>query len=199
MRPLPGILAMLAVALPFQAFAQDRSASQPDVTCDPTSPVLELSYSGGMIADPDPTPFVRVFCEGRVLIHYPAYTKRAGEYELVLSPQELDELLATFAGDQLLTIEPDRMASLAAEVQATGPVEKPEDHGVTANVEVRFESVTPADPARAEMVDVERRFSIPAAAVEAGAQAPVEPLQNFAAGIRQLEALAEHPGLERVP
>ena len=191
---------MLALALPFQTSAQDQSAtSKPDYTCDPTTPVLELSYSGGMIADPDPTPFVRVFCEGRVVIHFPAYTKRAGEYELILSPTDLERLLATFAADQLLTIEPDRIEALATEVQATGPVEMPSDHGVTANVEVRFETVTPADPARAEMVDVERRFSIPAAAVEASARAPVEPLQDFAAGIRQLEALAERPDLERIP
>lgn len=190
---------MLVVALPFQTFAQDQSsAAKPSYTCDPTTPVLELSYSGGLIADPDPTPFVRVFCEGRVLIHYPAYTKKAGDYELRLSPAELEQLLATFATDQLLNVEPGRMETLAADLQTTGPVEMPGDHGVTANVEVRFETVTPADPARAEMVDVERRFSMPAAAVEASARAPVEPLQDFAAGVRELEALAERPDLEPV-
>jgi hypothetical protein len=40
---------------------------------------------------------------------------------------------------------------------------------------------------------------LPTAAVEAGARAPIEPLQDFAAGIRQLEALAERPELVKLP
>ena len=31
----------------------------------PEEPLLELSYQGGMIANPDPTPFVRVYPGGR--------------------------------------------------------------------------------------------------------------------------------------
>ena len=43
--------------------------------------------------------------------------KDAGEFELRLSPEELEDLLATFAQPQLLTLEPASLAAMAAEQQ----------------------------------------------------------------------------------
>jgi hypothetical protein len=197
-----GLLAILAVPLG-DALAQ--GADQPDeakfsYTRAADQPILELSYEGGMIADRDPTPYIRVYGDGRAVIHRPVYMKDAGEFELQLSPEELENLLATFAQPQLLTLEPGRLAAMAAEVQAeAGPVELPGDHGVTANVDVRLERVAPDTAGAPALLDVDRRISLPTAAVEAGARAPIEPLQDFAAGIRQLEALAERPELVKLP
>lgn len=199
-----GILAILAVPVG-EALAQ--GADQPaepkfSYTRAADQPILELSYEGGMIADPDPTPYIRVYGDGRAVIHRPVYMKDAGDFELQLSPEELENLLATFAQPELLTLDPARLTAMAAEAQGraeAGPVERPGDHGITANVDVRLERVEPETASAPALLDVDRRISLPTAAVEAGARAPIEPLQDFAAGIKQLEALAERPELVKLP
>jgi hypothetical protein len=44
-------------------------------------------------AEQDKTPLVRVFGDGRVLVYHPHYMKQAGEYEMRLSDDELNDLL----------------------------------------------------------------------------------------------------------
>ncbi len=44
-------------------------------------------------ADQDSTPLLRIYGDGRVIVHHPTYMKFAGQYEMHLSPQELDELV----------------------------------------------------------------------------------------------------------
>ena len=58
-----------------------------------TAQVLVLRYSGGMIANPDTTPYCRIYGSGRVRFHWPTYTKRAGDYEMTLKRAELDGLM----------------------------------------------------------------------------------------------------------
>ena len=170
-------------------------------------PVLELSYEGGMIQSEDPAAFVRVYGDGRVLIHRPRYMKEAGDYTVTLSQEELEDLLRPFADSRLLTLDEPQLAEMAAAVQpAAGPVRPTSDHGVVANVQVRLERVRP-EGAAAPLANVDRRVSLPVATLEAAARAPVleaasraavEPVRDLAAGVSQLEALAERPGLVKV-
>jgi len=44
-------------------------------------------------ADQDPTPLVRIYGDGRVVVFHPAYMKQAGQYEMMISPGELEDLL----------------------------------------------------------------------------------------------------------
>ncbi len=80
--------ATLVIALPSYAFAQGtgETPTKPKFTyCSNVSEtVLELRYSGGMIENPDPTPFVKVTCDGVVFVHWAKYTKKAGDYTLKL-------------------------------------------------------------------------------------------------------------------
>lgn len=204
LKVLLGALAVLSVGLPSHILAQGAAGSPTEpkfmYTRDSDKPVLELSYSGGMIANPDRTPFVRVYGDGRVLIHRPLYMKKAGDYTLKLSQKELDNLLATFAEEELLNIDEGRLEAMAAGLRVeAGPIELPGDHGVTANVQIRFERVSPSDETRAALVDVDRRITLSVAAVQTSARAQVKPLQIFAAGVRQLEILAERANLVKVP
>lgn len=163
-------------------------------------PVLELSYEGGLIKNPDPTPFVRVYPDGRVLVHYPAYMKRAGDYELRLSDEELQELLASFADQDVLTLEEEGLRAMAAEALAeAGPVERSDDHGVTTVVEIRAESFTPEGAEEPMLLDVERTLRIEEMPPEdMAAEAGFRPLMEVAGGVRRLEALAEREDLRPV-
>ncbi len=64
------------------------------------------------MADQDPIPLIRVFGDGRVLIHYPAYTPKARVYELQLQPQELEDLLRSLLGQGLATFDADAVIRL---------------------------------------------------------------------------------------
>ena len=66
-----------------------------NVSWDPNPETLLVSYRDiwGEFANPDPTPLIRIFGDGRVLVHYPAYTPKSGEYEMWLQVTELEDLL----------------------------------------------------------------------------------------------------------
>ena len=196
--------ATLVIALSSYAFAQGagETPTKPEFTycSDASESVLELRYSGGMNANPDPAPFVKVTCDGVVLVHWPKYTKKAGDYVLKLSREELESLLANFAQDQLLVLEPSNIRAMAARVQVqAGPVELPQDHGAITIVDMRFERVSSSVPDAAPLTNVDQRLSLPTAAVEASSRAAMAPLRNLAVGIKEIEALAKRPDLIKVP
>jgi hypothetical protein len=166
---------------------------QPDV------PLLELSYEGGMIANPDPTPFVRVYTGGRVLVHYPAYMKKAGDYELRLSEAEIAELLAEFETSDVLTLESSEIAALTAEMRAGDePQVTSDDHGVEAVVRIRAESFTPAGEDTPTLRSIDHELRADAEALRAAPATGFERLRELATGVERLEALAERADLRRI-
>ncbi len=78
------------------------------VSWDQSPKALLVSYRDiwGEFANQDPTPLIRVFGDGRVLVHYPVYTPRAGEYELWLQTTELEDLLLSLMAKGVATFEP---------------------------------------------------------------------------------------------
>jgi hypothetical protein len=56
--------------------------------------ILEYTLMISEIKDQEPTPLMRIFGDGTVNIHFPIYMKRAGDYYLQLSEQELEELVS---------------------------------------------------------------------------------------------------------
>jgi hypothetical protein len=179
-----------------QAGPADAAQLDIEIAMDQAILVLELTYDGGMIAQADRTPFVRVYSDGRVLVHYPRYTVKSGDYMLELTAEELRALLGTFAKEEIVTLDQSGLDALTASLEVVNqPAELPGDHGVTANVQVNFGRISPAG---GPLTDVELQFALPAAVVDLAASTPVKPLQDIAAGINQLEALSEHPNLTEV-
>ena len=78
------------------AVAQTPSLRDPAVrySRDPQAIVASFTEVLAEMDDPDPGPSVTVYGDGRVLVHYPHYMKRAGDWELRLSGEELDALIA---------------------------------------------------------------------------------------------------------
>jgi hypothetical protein len=60
---------------------------------DPGALLIEYDRIDGLAGKVGTRPRLRVYADGRVLIHQPEYRTDAGDWELRLSPQELDELL----------------------------------------------------------------------------------------------------------
>jgi len=73
---------------------------------DPETLVVSYQDVWAEFADQDPTPLVRIYGDGRVLIHHPAYTPRAGQYESRLASAELESLLRSFVANGLASFEP---------------------------------------------------------------------------------------------
>ncbi len=164
----------------------------------PGEPLLELSYRGGIIAHPDPTPFVRVYPDGRVLVHYPAYMKRAGDYSMQLNDEQLRELLASFSNEGVLMLEPEELSTMSREMQAEMSEPQLDDHGVESVVRIRGESFTPQGSARPLMFNVDQTIRARNDLLRAAPRSNFDNLKNLATGIQGLEELARSDALEQI-
>ena len=95
---------------------------------EPSQIILEYTVSINELADQDPTPLLRIFGDGTVNVHYPFYMKRAGDYHLQLSDQELKELISflndnglfDFDAPKIRQLKNEKLLKLQAESFETG-------------------------------------------------------------------------------
>lgn len=165
---------------------------------EPEEALLELSYQGGMIANPDPTPLVRVYPDGKVLVHYPAYMKRAGDYTLNLDNDELQELLVSFSNDAVLLLQPSDLAMMTAQIQANIEEPRIDSHGVESVVRIRGESFTPEGSLRPAIFNVDQTIRAPNTLLAAAPDSPYDNLKSLATGVQRLEELSRSDFLERI-
>ena len=67
--------------------------------------VLEYGHLHSMLAEQDTTPLLRIYGDGRVLVHYPVYMQRAGDYELRLPAEEVESLIAELEAEGLASLD----------------------------------------------------------------------------------------------
>ena len=60
---------------------------------DPDTVVFLYDIDPGELAESQSEPLLRIYGDGRVHLHYPPYSKQAGDYELYLSDEEMQRLL----------------------------------------------------------------------------------------------------------
>lgn len=91
----------------FLLFESPHIFAQPqfEYSRDADAIIVELSQDIGMLEDADPTPLLRIYGDGRVHVHYPVYMKRAGDYSMQLSEQEMRQLLSLLLGKGLIQFE----------------------------------------------------------------------------------------------
>ena len=95
---------------------------------EPNEIILEYHLRIDEIAEQDPTPLLRIFGDGTVNVHYPIYMKKAGDYYLQLSDQELEELISflkdnglfDFDAPQIRQLRNERLLDLQSESIETG-------------------------------------------------------------------------------
>ena len=77
-------------------FATDNAASDP---------VIHYQQNIHMLSAVDDLPSLRVFGNGRVLVHYPAYMKKAGDYEMQLNDAELVNLIQSLSSNGVMDFD----------------------------------------------------------------------------------------------
>ncbi len=102
------LVAALCTVLPAHAENNQAPGLRPvfQYSASSSEPVIEYNVVNHMLAQQDPVPLLRIYGNGRVHVHIPAYMKRAGDYELTMSSVELNELLRQLADDGILDFDP---------------------------------------------------------------------------------------------
>lgn len=128
--PISAGLLVLALLVPLDVGTVAAQEGEPGevVTYARGAEEVVVSYleALGEIEDEDPGPSLKVYGDGRVLVHYPAYMKRAGDYELQLSDSELDALMRSLVSKGVLDFNEAAARASTEEVLETARAEQRE-------------------------------------------------------------------------
>jgi len=125
-------------------------------------PVIEYNLVHHMLAEPDPEPLLRIYGNGRVHVHYPAYMTRAGNYELQLSQPELRTLLRALATDGIIDFDQaatghQRQQLAAQQRAASGSLIYISDSSDTV-IDIRLNEYQKG-PGTARVLNLKKRFT----------------------------------------
>lgn len=70
-----------------------------------TEPVIHYQQNIQMLANIDDRPSLTVYGDGHVLVHYPVYMKRAGDYEMWLDGVELVSLIQSLSANGVIDFD----------------------------------------------------------------------------------------------
>jgi hypothetical protein len=184
--------------------AQPGDGSYPVVKYTETAaePVVEYNLLHHMLAEPDPQPLLRIYGDGRVHVHYPAYTKRAGDYELQLSQPELRTLLRDLSRDGVIDFDRAAMRSQRQELEAqrraaTGRLFHVSDSSDTV-IHVRLEEYQ-REPGMPRVLKLEKRFVWPDLPQDARRFPQLAEITNANQAAQRLEMLLHRADLVRIP
>lgn len=167
-----------------------------------SEPIIEFNEVHHLLAQRDTTPRLRVYGDGRVHVHFPAFMKKAGDYDLQLSHAELNELLRMLAGNGIMdfdaaAIKQERQQLETMHRLATGTVTHISDATDTLiNIRLdRYQRTSNSPPINAfskqfrwrNLTSDSRRFPESTGIAKA------------AMATSMLQSLCDHPGLQKRP
>ena len=201
-RPVAALLVFLTAALFISASAaQAAPPFEPRILlpADPDAVVISYTEIPDLLANPDRTPRIRVYGDGEVLVHYPVYMKRAGDYRMYLNPGEVRRLLLTVSGvigfDAKLAAQARREERLAR-FNATGIVTERSDE-VLERIELKLDGFQGS--AAASMRPVNERAEWRDIGPDAREFPGLPGMRGVSGARNALLELLEHPDLERLP
>lgn len=194
--PVSGILAQTAgkSSIDFNPrFEFSRTSSEP---------IIEYNLIQHLLAEPDPEPLLRVYGDGRVLMHFPSYMRRAGDYELRLSRPELMALLRSLAADGIIDFDPAAVRQNKRQLEAqqlTAGEELYTQSDVTETViDIRLDGYQ-RGPTSTRIVNLNRRFNWRNLEHDARRFPQSEALRGAAAGVGRLHGLLRRSDLQPLP
>ena len=164
-------------------------------------PVIEYNLVHRMLAKPDPVPLLRIYGNGRVHVHYPAYMTRAGNYELQLSQSELRTLLRALATDGIIDFDPaatryQRQQFDAQQRAATGTLFYVSDSSDTV-IGIRLNEYQKR-PGTARILNLEKRFIWPDLKQDARRFPQLREITNANKAAQRLDTLLHRADLVKI-
>ena len=166
-----------------------------------TQPVIEYNLVHHMLAEPDPEPLLRIYGNGQVRVHYPAYMTRAGNYELQLSQSELRTLLRALATDGIIDSDPaatryQRQQLDAQQHAATGTMFYISDSSDTV-IDIRLNEYQKG-PGAARVLNLEKRFIWPDLKQDARRFPQLREITNANNAAQRLDTLLHRDDLVKI-
>ncbi|MFT5139821.1 MAG: hypothetical protein ACI9H8_000956 [Lysobacterales bacterium] len=84
---------LLCVTPAISAGTDQSAVTHIDYSRSPETMLVSFGEIWPEFTDQDLTPLVRIYGDGRVVVHLASYMKQAGKYEMLLSANELEDLL----------------------------------------------------------------------------------------------------------
>lgn len=169
---------------------------------DPATVVLSFTEILGAIEDPDPGPSLRVYGNGRVVVHYPAYMQRAGDYTLQLRRDEMQGLLGSLLEKEVVEFDEAATRRSVREAAAAQRAGSGEFFAVfdasTTEIGLRLDRYTPPPGRGPERLGVEKRISWHGLRAHARRYPGVAAIQRLAEARREMVALMEREDLAKI-
>jgi hypothetical protein len=138
---------------------------------------------------------VTIYGDGRALVHYPRYMKRAGDYMVRLAQPELDGLLRSLVDRGVAGF--DEAAARRGKRDAEAARRTSQATGGGQTVTVAADTSTTVIELRLE--GVQRRIAWQGLREDARRYPEITSIQDLAAAEGELRALMERPDLEKLP
>jgi len=208
---LTAIATWLVFAMTYSMQVKSANATANDGTYieysdDPSALLISFREIFPEFAAQDPTPLVRVYGDGRVVVFHPFYMKQAGRYEMTLSRNELDDLMLQLT-PAMMEFDPKDVKRqkkalddlLLATVSEQNPVTIFQDSDAEISVfRVNVDSYLPAGMTGQQVIapDLERRWR--GLRFDARDYIGIEPIQALMRAENTLRALTLRDELVRV-
>ncbi|MEM7481972.1 MAG: hypothetical protein AAF481_12425 [Acidobacteriota bacterium] len=160
--------------------------------------LVEYTVLHDELEENDPVPLLRIFGDGRALVHIPRYMRGAGDFQMNLDPGELDALVRSFEENGVLAFDGERLADQKRLAdQARLAEEQAELHISDTSWTLLTIRLSLYDPAGNGLVEsgLEREIVWPDVAWQAENYLQIRGLQGLAAAERGLRALLSDPRL----
>jgi hypothetical protein len=193
---------LLSASSPAPVGGAEAEPATFEVATDPATVVVLFSETHGEVGEADAGSSLRVYGDGRVVVHHPRYMRRAGDFTLQLSRAEMRLLLASLVGRGVVEFDEAATRREKREVDASLRAQRSElfavaDPSVTT-VEIRLRRYAPGG-AGGEARDVERRIRWRGLRSDARRYPAIRAIQDLAAVQRELRALMDREDLVRIP
>lgn len=180
-----------------------KSGARVVYDADARREIVAMREEVGELRDSDAGPSVRVFGDGRILVHYPKYMKLGGDYEAKLAPEEVDDLVRAVVDGGVTEFDPvatkqQRVAAQRAKRAVTNAVYEESDPSVTEIAIDLFEVQAPSSSgAKRAAGRVQRRVRWPALSRDARQFPDLAAVQGLNDVRTRLGALMERGDLVR--
>jgi hypothetical protein len=160
--------------------------------------IVEYSQVFPQIAGADRGPRMRIHGDGRVEVHYPAYMKRAGDYQLTLTAEELDALVASLIEQGLMEFDAQAELSRAHDGADPEGVISTVADAATTIIDLRLQRHAPGNTDAPATRTVRKRIVWRSPDETAETASDGAAVQKLGAAERELLEVMERADLEKV-